>query len=197
MTTPRTGLILIARIGGAHGIRGEVRAQIFAEDPPRIATYGQLVDSNGRAFEVVSIKPAKSVFILKLKSVADRTAAETLNGVELFVPRERLPEEILDDDEFYFEDLVGLAAFDANGSAHGTVIAVHDFGAGIVLELKPDEGASVMIPFSEAAVPEIDVEAGSLVVEPVAAGLIDGTDADGVPDRPGRRRRQPPGDVEK
>ena len=187
MTSERA--ILLARIGGAHGIKGEVRAQVFTEDPMAIASYGPLFSADGRTFDVVRAKPAKSGAILALKGVADRNAAEALNGMELFIDRDRLPEDGLDDDEFYQEDLIGLDVKDADGGIFASVIAVHDFGAGIVLELQPEQGASVMIPFSEAAVPELDLDAGWLRVEPVAAGLVD--DEPAGTKRPGSRRRRP------
>nr|WP_099866953.1 ribosome maturation factor RimM [Pararhizobium haloflavum] len=196
MTQSGKSQILVARIGGAHGIRGEVRAQVFTADPLSVSDYGPLVDGDGRSFRVLHAKPAKSVFILKIEGVSDRDAAEALNGVDLFIDRSRLPEDALDEDEFYQDDLIGLTAFDHDGSSHGKVVAVHDFGAGVVLELQPDAGRTVMIPFSEAAVPEIDMANGRLRVEPLAAGLVDAdaphSEHGATSKGPGSRRRRPP-----
>jgi 16S rRNA processing protein RimM len=194
MKTP----VLLAVLGGAHGLKGEVRAQAFTDDPLALGAYGPLFDAAGRRFDVLSTKPAKTVVLVKFKDIDDRTAAEALNGVELFVDRSALPEDDLDDAEFYQADLIGLDVVDAADARHGTVIAVHDFGAGIVLEIKPERGPSIMIPFSEAAVPELDVDAGWLLVDPIAAGLVDdGEDERGEEEaasrsNPGSRRRRPP-----
>lgn len=186
--------IILARIGGAHGIKGEVRAQVFAEDPLAIGDYGPLFDVSGRRFEVAAVRPAKSAFILEFKGVSDRNAAEALNGVELFIGRDSLPYEVLEDDEFFQSDLIGLSVVDGEDRQYGAVLAVHDFGAGIVLELEQPDRHAVMIPFSEAAVPEIDVETGRLVVDPVAAGLVgDETQAHSRQSKgAGSRRRRPP-----
>lgn len=183
--------VLLARLGGAHGIKGEVRAQAFTADPLALGDYGPLTDRQGRRYEIVAVKPAKTVVIVRLKGVADRTAAEALNGVELFIDRESLPDDALEEDEFYQDDLIGLAAVDAHGESHGTVVGVHDFGAGIVLELERGGRKSVMIPFSGAAVPEVDVDAGRLTVDPLAAGLVDDEDGERQAG-PGSRRRRPP-----
>lgn len=170
--------VLVARISAAHGIRGEVRAQVFTEEPVKLAALGALHDRAGRRFEIAKVRPAKNQFVLVLKGVADRNAAEALKGTELFIDRAGLPDEGLDDDEVYFTDLEGLAVVDTAGAARGTVVAVHDFGAGIVLEIDPGDRSTVMIPFSEAAVPDIDIEGGRLTVEPVAAGLEGAGDAE-------------------
>lgn len=163
--------ILIARIGGAHGIKGEVRMQVFVEDVAAVTGYDSLHDANGRRFKVLRARPAKSAVIAALEGVSDRNQAEALKGTELFVPRAALPDEALEEDELYWSDLEGLEVFDQQGARRGKVIAIHDFGAGTILEIDPGEGSTVMIPFSTAAVPEVDIEAGRLVVEPVAAGL--------------------------
>jgi 16S rRNA processing protein RimM len=167
----KDAMLLIARIGAAHGIRGEVRMQVFADDVLAVTGYGPLHDAAGRPFKVLRVRPAKSAVIAALEGVTDRNQAEALNGTELFVSRSALPDEALEEDELYWSDLEGLEVFDPAGTRRGRVIAIHDFGAGTILEIDPGEGATVMIPFSEAAVPEIDIEAGRLTVEPVAAGL--------------------------
>lgn len=170
MTEPASDLVLLAVIGGAHGIKGEVRVRSFTEDPEDVGAYGPLLDAKGRRYTVASARLQKTVVVVRFKEVADRNAAELLNGTELFVDRSALPEE--GEDEFYQADLVGLVARTVDGTVIGEVTGFHDFGAGDILEIAPDQGTSIMIPFTEAAVPEVDLDLGFILVEPVAAGLV-------------------------
>jgi 16S rRNA processing protein RimM len=158
--------ICVARIGAAHGLRGEVRLNSFTADPMAVMQYGVLSDQTGtRAFEIESCRPAKGVLIARFKGVADRTAAEALCNIDLYVPRDRLPPA--GTDEFYHADLIGLAAVGRDGAAIGTIVAVHDFGAGDIIEIAPMAGGpTLMLPFNDAAVPEIDIAAGRIVVLP-------------------------------
>lgn len=159
--------VLIAQIGAAHGVRGEVRLKAFTADPLSVARYGALQSEDGRHFEIEALRPAKDVLVARLKGVADRNAAEALKNLRLYVAREKLPDPA--DDEFYVADLVGLAAETGAGAAFGTVKAVHNFGAGDVLEIEPAEGgATVMLPFTETTVPTIDIAQKKIVVEPPA-----------------------------
>lgn len=169
--------VLLAVIGGAHGIRGECRVKSFTEEPEAFGRYGPLFDGKGNRYTVKAARPQKNVLLVRFAEVADRNHAERLNGTELFVDRSLLPAPE-DDDEFYLEDLIGLDVRAVDGDAIGRVVAVHDFGAGDILEIAPPKGPTVMIPFSEAAVPELDLEAGFLVVEPLAAGLVDADDGE-------------------
>ncbi len=175
-------LVLMAIIGGPHGIRGEVRAKPYGDEPLKLGSYGPLVDDKGRTFKVLAVRPAKNVVVMRLEGVSTREAAAALNGVSLFIDRAQLPDDLLDEDEFFQTDLVGLAVHDAEGSDYGKVLAVHNFGAGDILEIAQPGKASVMIPFSDAAVPEVDMDARTVLVEPIAAGLIDvdneGSDGD-------------------
>ena len=157
--------VLIAQIGAAHGLRGEVRLKAFTEDPLSVARYGPLEAEDGkRHFEIEAMRPAKDMLVARLKGVTDRDAAERLTNLRLYVARERLPKAA--DDEFYHADLIGLAAVTANGEAFGTVKAVHNFGAGDLLEIEPvTGGATMMLPFTETAVPEIDMAGGRIVIE--------------------------------
>ncbi|KQT65932.1 MULTISPECIES: ribosome maturation factor RimM [unclassified Aureimonas] len=164
--------VLLGVVGGAHGIKGEVRIRSFTADPTDIGAYGPLVDAKGNRYTIRSARVQKTVVVAAIAEVRDRNHAERLNGTELFVDRSMLPDED-DEDAFFQTDLVGLSAVSVTGEPIGTVIAIHDFGAGDVVEIRPERGATVMIPFSEAAVPEIDIEAGSMTVEPVAAGLAE------------------------
>jgi 16S rRNA processing protein RimM len=160
--------VRVARIGAAHGVRGEVKFWPFTEDPEAALAYGPLETEDGaRTFEIESLRPAKDFFVARIKGIEDRSAAEKLTNVELFVPRERLP-AIEDDDTWYHADLVGLAAVTPDGSALGTVLAIHNFGAGDVVEIALDGGKTLMLPFTEAAVPEVDVKNKRIVVVPPA-----------------------------
>ncbi len=181
-------LVLMAVIGAPHGVRGEVRAKPYTGDPLALGTYGTLSDRDGRAFRVLAVRPAKNVVVMRLEGVDSREAAEALKGTELFVPRRALPDDSLEEDEYFQSDLQGLCVRDARGRDHGRVEGVHNFGAGDILELKKPGARAVMIPFSESAVPHIDWENGVLTVDPVAAGLDDDADSSG----PGSRRRRPP-----
>lgn len=184
--TANSDLVLMAVIGAPHGVKGEVRAKPHTDDPLALDTYGPLRDEAGNAFEIQSIRPAKNVVVLRLAGVTTREAAEGLKGRSLFIERARLPDDELEEDEFFQTDLIGLAVHDAQGKAYGHVHAVHDFGGGDILELSLDGKRTVMIPFSEAAVTGIDIEAGTVTVDPLAAGLDD------VEQGPGSRRRRPP-----
>jgi 16S rRNA processing protein RimM len=162
------GRICLGQIGAAHGVRGEVRLRSFTAEPSAIASYGPLETEDGRLFEIKSLRPAKDHFVATLSGVADRNAAERLANTKLYVPRERLPEPE-EADEFYHADLVGLAVVDRQGQQLGTVIAVHNFGAGDLIEVRRAEGEPTqLLPFDAATVPEVDLAAGRMVVEPPA-----------------------------
>jgi 16S rRNA processing protein RimM len=162
--------ICVAQIGGPHGIRGEVKLKSFTADPMAVSEYGPLENEDGSAsFALEALRPAKGHLIARLRGVEDRSAAERLTNLKLFVPRERLPRTAAD--EFYHADLIGLSAFDAEGNQLGTVVGVHDFGAGDILELKPMAGGpTIMLPFTLAFVPSIDIAGGRIVVAPPAEG---------------------------
>jgi 16S rRNA processing protein RimM len=159
--------IRIARIGAAHGIRGEVKLWSFTQEPAAVATYGPLESADGkRRFEIETLRAAKDHFVARLKGVADRNAAEQLRNIDLFVPRERLP-PIEEADTFYHADLVGLAAVSADGAPFGTVTALHNFGAGDMIEVAPAGGGEpLLLPFNETTVPTIDLAAKQIVVVP-------------------------------
>jgi len=165
-----TDRICVAQIGAAHGIRGEVRLRSFTQDPMAITAYGPLESEDGtRRFEIEALRPAKDHFVARLAGVPDRDAAEKLTNIKLYVSRDRLP-PIEDDGTFYHADLIGLAAVTPDGAALGTVTAIHNFGAGDLVEIKPAGGGeAMMVPFTDAAVPEIDVAAGRIVVVPLTS----------------------------
>jgi 16S rRNA processing protein RimM len=160
--------VCIAQIGAAHGVRGEVRLKAFTQDPLNVAEYGPLEAEDGkRQIEIEAVRPAKDMLVARLKGITDRDAAEALKNMRLYVAREKLPPPA--DDEFYYADLVGLAAVKANGETFGTVKAVHNFGAGDLLEIEPaNGGATMMLAFTEATVPTIDMAQRRIVVEPPA-----------------------------
>jgi 16S rRNA processing protein RimM len=184
--TPGT-LVLMGTIGGAQGLRGEVRVKSYTDDPLAIGEYGTLYDAEGNPFEVLDIRAHKNMAVMRFRGINDRTAAEALNGRDLYVDRDRLDDEDLDEDEFFYADLEGLEARDADGNAWGTVTAIFDFGAGDILELTQQGRRSQLIPFNEASVLEIDFEGGTLLIDPVAAGLV-GTDDEAGRDEPGKGR---------
>lgn len=182
--------ILMATIGAAQGLRGEVRVKSFTDDPAALGDYGHLYADDGRVFEILEIREAKNVVVVRFRGINDRNAAEALTGLELFVERDNLPDEELDEDEFFYADLEGLEAVDAEGKSYGKVSAVFDFGAGDLLELKGPGRRPALIPFSETAVLEIDLEAGKILIDPQAAGLIeDPNDRD--PTAVGKRQPKP------
>jgi len=152
-------LILMARIGAAHGIRGEVRVKSFTDDPLSFADYGPLFTKDRtQRFEVVRARVQKTVVVTKFKGLDDRNAAEALNGTDLYVQRDELPPP--DEDEFYYEDLTGIEVRDLAGEMLGKIVSVHDFGAGDLLEVRPRRGASYYIPFTREFVPVVDLSNG-------------------------------------
>jgi 16S rRNA processing protein RimM len=161
--------IRVARIGAAHGIRGEVKLWPFTEDPLGVSRYGPLETEDGaRRFEIEAARPVKDHLVARLKGIADRDAAEKLRNTDLFVPRDRLP-PIEEDDTFYHADLVGLAAVAQDGTPLGTITAIHNFGAGDLIEIAPANGGeALLLPFTETTVPAIDLKAGRVVVVPPA-----------------------------
>lgn len=156
-------MILMARIGAAHGIRGEVRVKSFGDDPLSFTDYGALTTKDGRSFEVLRARVQKTVVVTQFEGVSDRNHAEELNGVDLYISRDQLPET--EEDEFYYSDLVGVDVVTAGGEALGKVAAVQDFGAGDLLEVRPARGKTFYIPFTRDFVPEVDLDARSVTVD--------------------------------
>jgi len=149
-------------IGRPHGVRGLLRVNAFTEDPEALADY-PLVDKTGRRFTLEWISDNIAQLTENGRKIIDRNAAERLTNTELFAPRSALPEA--EDEEFYLADLIGLQARDAAGAVLGTVAAVHDYGGGTSLEITP---GAVLVPFTRAAVPVVDLTAGHVVVSPPA-----------------------------
>lgn len=160
-------LVLLGRFGAPHGVRGEVRLQSYTTDPLAIARYGPLTDEIGaRRFALLAVRPqGKDMLVARLEGVTDRAGAQALTGVELYLPREKLPPP--EDDEFYLADLEGLRAETREGVEIGRVVAVRNFGAGDILEVAPPEGGeTLMFPFTRAVVPVVDAAGGRVVIEP-------------------------------
>jgi 16S rRNA processing protein RimM len=162
--------IRVARIGAAHGVRGEVKLWSFTQDPMAVANYGPLQTEDGtRQIEIETLRPGKNFLVARIAGIADRDAAEGLCNLDLFMPRERLP-AIEEPDTFYHADLIGLKAVTGDGTALGTVTALHNFGAGDIIEIVPDDGGqTIMLPFTDTTVPKIDLAARQIVVVPPQA----------------------------
>ena len=154
-------------------MRGQVKLWTFTEDPLAVKRYGPLASKDGaRQFEVTHAREAKGHLIATLKGVASRDEAERLNGVELYVARERLPATAAD--EYYHADLIGLAAVNGAGDPLGRVVAIHNFGAGDIIEIAPTHGTTLLLPFTNAVVPSVDLAGGRVTIELPAE--IDGDD---------------------
>jgi len=160
--------ILLGVIGRAHGVRGLVRVTSHTADPVALTGYGPLSDPAGRrftlrwvgegiaeVFEIVGGEPMK---------ITDRTTAERLTNTKLFIERDRLPPP--ETDEYYLADLIGLAAVNRAGARLGIVSAMHDYGAGVSMEISCDDTGSLLVPFTIACVPEVDIAAGFVTIAP-------------------------------
>jgi 16S rRNA processing protein RimM len=176
--------VLLAIIGAAQGLKGEVRVKSFTQEPDGFAGYGKLYDATGKSYEVLGTRPSKDVVVTRFAGINDRTAAEGLTGTELFVDRSALGDDALAEDDFLHSDLIGLKVVDGEGHDHGAVFAVLNFGAGDILEVSRHRGHSIAIPFTKAAVPDINFDTKIITVDATAAGLIDDDDDEGVAHRP-------------
>jgi 16S rRNA processing protein RimM len=167
--------VCLGVVTGPHGVQGAVRVKSFTEAPEDVARYGPLTDESGlRRFELRLIGAGKGVVIARLSGVEDRNQAEALRGLRLYLPRSALPQTGAE--EYYHADLIGLDAVLGDGSLVGRVRAVHDFGAGDTLELARPGAPPVMVPFTRAVVPSVELAAGRLVLDP-PPGLLDENEA--------------------
>ena len=158
--------ILVGAVAGAHGVRGEVRIKSFTADPAAVARYGPLSDESGaRRFELTVTGATKGGVVARIAGIADRDQAEALKGLRLYVPREALPPTQATD-EFYVADLVGLAAERPDGTPLGRVAAVENYGAGDVIEIAVEGSGGLLVAFTRATVPVVDLAGGRLVVNP-------------------------------
>ena len=158
-------LVCVGQIAGAFGVRGDVRLKSFCAQPEAIAAYAPLVTEEGRSFHVTLGSAMKNGFAASLSGVDTKEQADALKGVRLFAPRDRLPDP--DDDEFYHADLMGLEVVDTGGTIVGKVKAVMEQGAGDLLEIAANGQAEpVLLPFTRAFVPTVDIGAGRIVIDP-------------------------------
>jgi len=189
---PRPEKICLGTIVGVHGVQGAVRIKSFTADPADIAAYGAVSDESGaRRFEVKVLGQARGAVLARLSGVASRDAAEALRGVRLYVPRAALPKT--NEDEFYHADLIGLPVETREGAPLGSVRAVHNFGAGDILELRDESGRELLLPFSDTVVPKVDLAVGRIVAAPPPSLLEDreqaALKAGGATPRRKRRRK--------
>ena len=155
--------VLLAAVIGAQGLKGEVKAKIFTATPDSLPRYGALHTKDGRRLSITAFRTSKEgEAVIAFEGIRDRNAAEALKGTELFVPRDALPET--DDDEFYHADLIGLEAQDSEGRVIGKISALHNFGAGDVMEIALPDGDHVLIAFTRETVPTINVAQGFVMV---------------------------------
>ncbi|MCW8916688.1 MAG: ribosome maturation factor RimM [Magnetovibrio sp.] len=164
-------LICVGLIGSARGLKGELRVKSFTADAKALGSYGALTDKNGeRAFELKVTGKHKDQLVVRIKGVDDRNAAEALNGLELYMSRDQLPKT--DEDEYYLSDLIGLDAELVDGTPFGQVVEADDYGGGPFLEVKAEGQAAVLVPFTKAAVPVVDIEGKKVVIDP-PEGLLE------------------------
>ena len=158
--------ILVAEFGAAHGIRGEIRLKPMVEDPQLMIDAGPLHAEDGRTFTVHSLRPQKQMMVARVEGLRYRDEAEKLTRLKLYLDRSALPDDT-DDDEFYATDLIGCEAVGEAGETLGEIVAVPDFGAGDLLEIRPASGGSSwLLDFTQANVPEVDLEARRVTVVP-------------------------------
>jgi 16S rRNA processing protein RimM len=164
--------ICVAQIGAAHGVGGEVRLWSFTSDPLAVGDYAPLENEDGtRSFEFEALRAAKDHLVAKIAGIDDRDAAEALTNLRLYVPRERLP-ATEEPETYYHADLIGLAVVTTDGTEIGTLVALHNFGAGDILEVRPKAGGTtIMLPFTDTVVPQIDLAGGRIVVAPPEGAL--------------------------
>lgn len=169
--TEATQQVCVGVVTGPQGVQGAVRIKSFTEVPEDIASYGPLADEVGRRrFELRLLGTAKGVVIASLSEVENRNQAEALRGVRLYLPRAALPQT--EAEEYYHADLIGLEAVLGDGTPVGRVRAIHDFGAGDTLELTRPGASSVMVPFTRAVVPVVELTEKRLVLDP-PPGLLE------------------------
>jgi 16S rRNA processing protein RimM len=163
----RPRLVAVGIFGAPHGVRGELRAKSYTDDPKALGAYGDLTDKSGaRRFKILGLRALRDdMVVARLDGFADRAAAAKLTGVEIFARRENMPAPAAD--EFYHADLIGLRAMTREGEDLGRIVALRKFGAGDILEIAPKAGGeTVLLPFTKAVAPEIDIAGGRIVIAP-------------------------------
>ena len=155
--------ILLAAVIGPHGLKGDVRVKLFTSAADKLGEYGAVHTRDGKVLNIASARDVKAgEAVVSFKGIADRDAAEALKGAEIFVSRDALP--ALDPSEFYHADLVGLPVYDRDDRLIGKVAALHNFGAGDVIEIERPDGDTTLLAFTRENVPEIDVKGGRVMI---------------------------------
>nr|WP_281825056.1 ribosome maturation factor RimM [Jannaschia rubra] len=162
--------VCLGAVTGSYGVRGEARVKSFCAEPSAIGDYGPLTDDMGRTYALTVVRPVKGGYAVRLSGVPHKEAADALKGQRLWAPRSALPDP--GEEEYYHSDLIGMEAVDTGGAPLGRVHAVHDHGAGDLLELRPKAGPAVLVPFTRTIVPTVDLTARRLVIDP-PGGLFD------------------------
>ena len=159
-------LICVAVIAGAFGVQGEVRLKSFTSQAEAIADYAPLSDEDGsNLYELRVLRSIKNGLAVRLSGVTNKEQADALRGIKLFVPRVRLPQ--LPDDEYYYSDLIGMTVLDSGGTELGQIKSVQNHGATDLLEVQcPDHSATVLLPFTRAMVPNVDLTARRVITDP-------------------------------
>lgn len=156
--------VCVAEIMTAHGVRGLVKLRCYLEDPFRLSMYNPLETEDGRRFSLTLKNPVKGDWLAAVDGITDRTAAELLRHLRLYTDRKNLPSP--DEGEIYVQDLIGCRAVTAAGEDVGTVIALQNFGASDLVEIRPLAGKTFYLPLIPPYVGEIDLQTGTVVVEP-------------------------------
>lgn len=162
--------ILLGRILGPHGLKGEVKIKTFTADPLDVASYGPVMTPDGRRFTLERARMQGDIVVAAIKGVSDRNFAEALKGLELSVERDDLPEP--EEDEFYEVDLIGLAVVDETGRELGTVLSFQHFGAGDLIEIRRNDHRSGFVPFADSMVPTVDLEGGRIVLSEAGVAVL-------------------------
>ena len=162
--TQKSNLVLVAQIGAAHGVQGEFKLLSHTDDPVAVLEFNPLLDERGEpALTITAARAHKGALLIRAEEVPDRTAADKVKGLKLYVDRADLPDT--DDDEYYITDLIGMSVVDVAGNAVGKVANVENFGAGDLLDIKPLEGANFYLLFTLENVPEVSLAGGRVVVD--------------------------------
>lgn len=161
----QNNLVAIGVIKGAHGIRGQVKIQSFTDDPEALFDYGDVFNAHGTKLNITLNGATSSGLIATIKGINDRNGAEALKGTQLFIDASKLPDADEESGEFYYHDLIGMKVINTAGEPLGKVLAVHNFGAGDILELQLKTGKKEMFAFTERNFPEIRMSAKEIVAD--------------------------------
>lgn len=166
--------ICVGSFAGSYGVQGEIRLKSYCAVPEAIADYGPLTNEDGsRSFSVTLVRPVKNGFVARTSGITNKEAAEELKGLRLFVDRATLPS--LPDDEYYHSDLIGLSVVDTGGTVLGEVLSVENHGAADLLEIRlPGQSETILLPFTQAIVPTVDLQIGRIVADPPDGLFPDG-----------------------